>query len=125
METQNIEYKLKWDDKYLHYISGFANASGGTLYIGYADNGTLVGIEDAKGLLERLPNKAIQSTGLVPEINIHTQDGKDYLTITVKPSAQPISCNGKYYLRSGSTLQELNGTALTNFLLRKNRHRMG
>ena len=53
METQNIEYKLKWDDKYLHYISGFANASGGTLYIGIDDNGTLVGIEDAKGLLER------------------------------------------------------------------------
>ena len=119
METQNIEYKTKWKDEYLHYISGFANASGGTLYIGYADNGTLVGIDDAKGLLERLPNKAVQSTGLVPEINIHTQDGKDYLTITVKPSAQPISCNGKYYLRSGSTLQELNGTALTDFLTRQ------
>ena len=108
-----------WKDEYLHYISGFANAGGGTLYIGYDDNGTLVGIDNAKELLEKLPNKAVQSTGLIPEINIHSQDGKDYLTITVKPSSQPISCNGKYYLRSGSTLQELSGTALTEFLTRK------
>ena len=118
-ETQNIEYKLKWNDEYLHYISGFANASGGTLFVGISDKGIIEGINNAKELLEKLPNKAVQTTGLVPEINIHTQDGKDYLTITVKPSAQPISCNGKYYLRSGSTLQELNGTALTNFLLQK------
>ncbi len=121
METQTIEYKSRWKDEYLHYISGFANASGGTLYVGYTDNGTLVGIEDAKELLEKLPNKAVQSTGLVPEINIHTKEGKDFLTITVKPSAQPISCNGKYYLRSGSTLQELNGSALQDFIL----HKMG
>ena len=28
METQTIEYKQQWDDKYLAYISGFANAQG-------------------------------------------------------------------------------------------------
>ena len=26
METQTIEYKQQWYDKYLAYISGFANA---------------------------------------------------------------------------------------------------
>ena len=42
MESQRIEYKLKWNDKYLHYISGFANAQGGTLLIGVADNGEVL-----------------------------------------------------------------------------------
>lgn len=42
MESQTIEYKLKWDDKYLRYISGFANAQGGTLLIGVADNGEVL-----------------------------------------------------------------------------------
>ena len=64
METQNIEYKVKWKDEYLHYISGFANAGGGTLFIGLDDNGNIVGIENAEQLLVNLPNKAVQATGM-------------------------------------------------------------
>jgi len=119
MESQAIEYKRIWKDEYLHYISGFANADGGTLYIGFDDNGCVVGIDNAKYLLENLPNKALQATGVIPEINLHTDKGKAYLAICIKPSEQPVSCNGKYYLRSGSTLQELNGNALTEFLISK------
>ena len=119
MESQTTEYKQQWSDKHLAYISGFANAQGGTLYIGLADTGEVLGIENAKFLLENLPNKAIQATGVIPDINIHSQNGKEYISIHIKPSDQPISCNGKYYMRSGSTLQELNGNALTNFLMRQ------
>lgn len=117
METQNIEYKRLWKDEYLHYISGFANAGGGTVYIGRDDNGSVVGIDNAKYLLESLPNKAVQATGIVPDIQLLTDNDKEYIAIHIKPSVQPVSCNGKYYLRSGSTLQELNGNALTEFLM--------
>jgi len=41
--------------------------------------------------------------------DLFDENGKEYLTIHIKPSEQPVSCNGKYYLRSGSTQQELNG----------------
>ena len=119
METQTTEYKQQWNDKYLAYISGFANAQGGTLYIGINDVGEVVGINNAKYLLENLPNKAIQATGIVPDIEILNKEGKEYLAIHIKPSEQPVSCNGKYYLRSGSTLQELNGSTLTDFLMRQ------
>ncbi len=47
------------------------------------------------------------------------KDGKDYLEIAVPPSFVPISYKGKYYVRSGSTLQELNGAALQNFVIKK------
>ena len=40
-ETQNIEYKSSWRDEFLREICGFANAQGGTLYIGKDDNGEL------------------------------------------------------------------------------------
>ena len=33
-ENQNVEYKESWHDKYLEWICGYANAKGGTLYIG-------------------------------------------------------------------------------------------
>ena len=118
-ESQNIEYKAQWHDKYLAYISAFANAQGGTLFIGIDDSGKVVGIGNARYLLENLPNKTVQATGVIPDIEILTNDGKEYLAIHVKRSRQPITCNGKYYLRSGSTLQELGGTALQQFLLDK------
>ena len=119
MESQTIEYKQQWSDKYLAYISGFANAQGGTLYLGINDAGEVVGINNAKYLLENLPNKAVQATGIIPDIEILTKDRKEYIAIRIKQSKQPITCNGKYYIRSGSTLQELGGTALQQFLLDK------
>ena len=38
-ENQNVEYKESWQDKYLEWICGYANAKGGTLYIGIASLG--------------------------------------------------------------------------------------
>ena len=33
-EHQTIEWKASWHDEYLEWICGYANAYGGTLYIG-------------------------------------------------------------------------------------------
>ena len=38
-ESPNIEFKESWRDEYQKWICGFANAQGGTLYIGLRDNG--------------------------------------------------------------------------------------
>lgn len=48
MESQNIEYKQSWKDEYLKWICGFANAQGGTLYVGIDDNGSVCGVKDAR-----------------------------------------------------------------------------
>ena len=48
METQNTEYKRLWKDEFLKEICAFANAQGGTLYIGIDDNGHVVGVNEAK-----------------------------------------------------------------------------
>lgn len=57
--------------------------------------------------------------GIVVAVNLHTQDGLDWLEIVVDPYPSPISYKGEYHLRSGSTKQELRGAALDRFLLRK------
>ena len=119
MESQNVEYKLFWKDDYLKWICGFANAQGGTIYIGIDDNGRVVGVDNAKKLMEDIPNKIVNSLGLVNDVDMLNKGGKDYIRVTVTPSNTPISYHGKLYYRSGSTLQELNGTAAQNFLLRK------
>lgn len=43
----------------------------------------------------------------------------EYIEISVPQYPFAISCEGKYYKRSGSTLQELNGFELQNFLLER------
>jgi ATP-dependent DNA helicase RecG len=48
-ETQNIEYKQSWRDEYLKWICGFANANGGSIFIGKDDNGNLVGVTAYSG----------------------------------------------------------------------------
>jgi ATP-dependent DNA helicase RecG len=57
--------------------------------------------------------------GLVVDVNLYEQDGLEYIEVTIPPSNVPISYKGKYYYRSGSTMQELNGAALQQFILKK------
>ena len=55
-EHQNVEWKESWDDEYLKWICGYANAKGGILYIGIDDSGTITGIKNSKELLKKLPD---------------------------------------------------------------------
>lgn len=119
IETQNIEFKQRWRDDFLAELCGFANAQGGVLYIGVDDKGNPIGVADAERLLEKLPNLINQTMGLLATVNLLGKDDKQYISISVPATEQPISFKGKYYCRSGTTLQEMNGNALRDFLLRK------
>ena len=118
-ESQNTEFKQSWRDEYLKTICAFANTHGGTLFIGKDDRRKITGLEGAKKHLEDIPNKIVNLMGLVANVNLKREKGKDYISIRVKPYESPISFRGKYYIRSGSTTQELNGAGLQNFLLDK------
>ena len=176
-ESQQIEWKWSWQDEYLKWLCGYANADGGTLYIGVNDDGYVVGIEDSRRMLESLPNKINNRLGIIGSINIHkaygaenvrygasvpedissklinqyacglinagmldSSDGcyrsltmierdnkiwemeegtREYISISIIKYPFAVSCDGKYYKRSGSTLQELNGFELQNFLLER------
>jgi len=119
METQNIEFKPTWRDEYLKVICAFANADGGKLVIGVDDNGNLEGVRNSKKLLEDLPNKIRNKLGIIPSVEVERKGGKDIIGISVNSASVPISCDGKYYLRSGTTNLELEGNELTNFLMRR------
>ena len=56
-ESQNTEWKSKWKDEYLEWICGYANAQGGKIYIGCDDEGNVVGVSNARKLMEDIPNK--------------------------------------------------------------------
>lgn len=118
-EDHHTEWKLSWRDEYLKWICGFANAQGGVLVVGRDDRGRVAGLDDARRLLEELPNKVRDALGILVAVDLRTENGKDTLEIRVEGHPNPISYKGVYYLRSGSTNQVLKGAALDRFLLRR------
>ena len=61
IECQNVEFKRIWKDEYLKWICGFANAQGAVMCFGVDDEGNLCGLQNAKQLLEDIPNKTTTS----------------------------------------------------------------
>lgn len=118
-EKQNIEWKETWKEDYLKWICGFANAQGGKIYIGKNDDGTVTGITNAKKLLEDIPNKVRDVLGIIVDVNLYSEENKDYLEIVTLPSSYPVNYKGEYHYRSGSTKQLLKSAALTQFLFEK------
>ncbi|MDZ4715043.1 MAG: ATP-binding protein [Cytophagales bacterium] len=118
-ESQNVEYKSSWRDEYLKWICGFANASGGSIFIGKDDTGKVVGVTDAKKLLEEIPNKVKDTLGIVADVNLHKTRNGYFIEIVVEAYPYPVNYKGQYHYRSGSTKQELKGAALDKFLLQK------
>lgn len=118
-ETQNIEYKSSWHDDYLDWICGFANAQGGKIYIGKDDSGKVIGVASYKDLMEKIPNKIKNQLGITAEVNLLQENGKHFIEIIVQSYSVPISLRGRYFYRSGSVKQELSGTALNEFMLKR------
>ena len=121
LENQNIEWKESWRNEYFEWISAFANAEGGKLFIGKNDKGDVVSVDNYEKLLVSLPNQIRDLLGLICDVNHHSKDGLNYIEIIVPVSSSPISYRGKFYKRSGSTTQTLNGNTLQDFLLAKSK----
>lgn len=117
MESQNIEYKKTWRDEYLKWICAFANTEGGKLYIGIDDNGNVCGVDDPHKLSEDIPNKIRNSMGLICTVNLLDKNGLKYFEIITEKYPFPVSYHGKYYKRTGSTMQEVSGVELDKMIL--------
>jgi len=118
-ESQNIEFKTTWRDEYLKVICAFANTEGGKLIIGVDDKSNPTGVKNPKKLLEDIPNKVKDILGIIPKAIVEKRKGKDVLGIEIEPSYAPISYRGNFFVRSGSTTQELKNKELTRFLISK------
>lgn len=120
-ENQNTEFKESWRDDWLEDICAFANTDGGKIYIGVYDNGDIKGLEDnnLRDLLVTLPNKVNNKLSIIPSVNEKNEGDLKYIEVIVAGSSVPISCNGKYFIRSGSTTLRLNGVQTMDFLQRK------
>jgi len=97
--SQNIEYKSTWRDEYLKWICGFANANGGSIFIGKDDAGKVVGLPDAKKLLEDIPNKVKDVLGILVDVNLHKSAKGNFIEIIIEAHPSPVNYKGQYQYR--------------------------
>lgn len=69
--------------------------------------------------MEDIPNKTKDILGVIVDVNLHSENVKNYLEIIIENYPYPVNYKGQYHYRSGSTKQELKGAALDKFMLRK------
>lgn len=118
-EGHTIEFKESWRDEYLKTLCAFANTDGGVLYLGISDKGDPVGLKNIKYLLESLPNKIRNNLNIIPSVKVERIKGKEVIKIEITSSEVPISYKGRFYIRAGSTIQEVSGAELIKIIMKR------
>ncbi|MDT8286531.1 MAG: putative DNA binding domain-containing protein [Elusimicrobiales bacterium] len=120
-ESETLEFKESFGREAIEAIAAFTNTKGGILLVGVNDDGGIVGVASAKNALKDWANQISQLTGgLHPSIETSVVKGKNVVAIQVEENRiKPVMCNGRAFIRSGSTtrqmtLEEITRCALAN-----------
>jgi len=98
-ENEKLEFKREVNDGLIKEIIAFCNTKGGTIVIGYEDDGTICGVTDTRKELDRISNMIHDS--IEPDISflisqrIEKEESKEIIIIEVlQGTSKP------YYLKS-------------------------
>jgi ATP-dependent DNA helicase RecG len=84
------------------------------------DDGSIRGVDIGKETLRDWANRAAQATGVHPEIEIVSLEGKHIVRVAVVESAaKPVSCRGRYFRRVGSSNRHMSDDDITRAVLAK------
>jgi hypothetical protein len=146
-ESTTLEFKstARWDLKenkknpaleqvILKTIAAFLNANGGTLLIGVADDGTVLGLAHDYQTLQKknrdglelwltdflLKNNLGQDIAPFLQITFHELDSQDICCIIAKPAPRPLyvkeNQDEHLYIRSGNSTRKLNVKEAINYV---------
>ncbi len=105
-EGYQLELKENVDKSLAKEVCAFANADGGKLLVGVADNGVIKPLTLDNGLLSRIQDTINQ---IEPKIRVQlNKHPQGVLEIVVpKGSSRPYACSEGFYLRVGPNCQKL------------------
>ena len=127
-ENQNIEFKQEYVPDILKEVMGFANADGGTVFVGVRKDGAVLGIDDPDGVLLQIANslKGSLSPDVMPFVKVNTVEieGKQVVKIDVTTGIyRPYYIREKglkpsgVYVRKGSSTQPMTEEGIREMLL--------
>jgi hypothetical protein len=148
-EDDNLEFKSSFRYDYqlqkvnktlegviIKTLAGFMNARGGSLLIGVADDGSIVGLEndyqtlqrkDSDGYTQSIMSTVAERLGTpacrMLRILFHELDGKQVCRIIILPSPVPIYAKegkqSKFYIRAASSTREMDLQEAVGFIKTK------
>ena len=127
-ESNKLEFKREVNDSLIKEVIAFCNSCGGTIIIGYNDDGTICGLNNAKQDLDKISNKLHDS--IEPDVSflvsprIENEDGKDIIVVEVlQGTSKPYYIKSKgmtpegVYVRVGATSQPSTRETIRDMLI--------
>lgn len=126
-ENATTEFKQEYTPAINKTVIAFANTSGGSIYIGIADGGNIIGVDDADGTMLKLSNSIRDS--IKPDVTLFvdyqqkTIEGKIVLKVIVqKGTSSPYYLSNKgirpegVYVRHGASSVPATETAILRMI---------
>lgn len=136
-ESNRVEFKKELNDSLEKEVVGFLNYSeGGEIYIGIANDGVVLGVEDPddiqKRIIDRIKNNIYPSTmGLFDVINVN-MEGKDVVKVIIPSGPEKPYYIKKYglspngcFLRVGTTVQQMAMEMINSLYSKRIRNSLG
>jgi len=120
-ESKTVEFKTAFNQDTIVSLVAFANADGGSVYVGVRDDGKVVGVslaeESETAWVNEIKNKT--APAIVPEADRLVVDGKNVVRLYIAPlPVKPTSVQGRYYVRKGKANHLMSISELSDMYLR-------
>jgi len=119
-ESETVEFKTSFDREAIESLVAFANARGGNVLIGVADDGSIRGATLGKETLNDwlVQIKAATSPAIIPDIKAFQVEGRAVVAIRVgEYPVKPISTRGRYFKRVAAANHQLRLSEITDLYM--------
>jgi ATP-dependent DNA helicase RecG len=119
-ESEILELKTSFSDEVIISLVAFANANGGSVYVGVKDNGEIQGVELGKETIQNWVNEIKSKTVpfIIPDVEIVEAENTNIIVLTIQEyPVKPISFKGKYYKRIKNSNHQLLVSEVVNMHL--------
>ena len=120
-ESQTVEFKTSFNNEVIESLVAFANAQGGTVYVGVSDAGKVVGVDISKESVVQWINEIKTKTlpMQLPDVERFEIGGESIIALSITEyPIKPVSTKGKYYKRVGNSNQLLMVSEVSDMYLR-------
>jgi len=109
-ENEKMEFKTSFNTEVIETLVAFANAKGGTVLVGVANDKSILGVtlqeESIQNWINEVKNKTIPS--IIPDVELVELESKNILIFSIPEyPVKPVSYRGKYYKRVKNSNQLL------------------
>lgn len=128
LENETIEFKRQISDSLIKEVVAFCNTKGGTIFVGYDDDGNAVGLDNAKKDFDAISNSIHEAispdVSFLTSLDIIKEDNKDIIVIKVlqgihKPyfiKSKGMTPSG-VYVRIGATSQQATDDTIRDMII--------